>query len=174
MSRACVIGGLFLIWASVAAITLGTHLQTLSPRFAEYEQQKIRSEAGSGGEERLNPAGRMALVLSFTWEFVFCFSGLFAALFTAGVLVIRAMGRWHRDLALLTAGGFGMGCLAGAVEGVGEALRSFDWGFEILGSGYLLSAAGLAIGAVGVVGSILAPNKAQQQPGHSSEGFFVR
>lgn len=155
MGRACWIAGLALIWASVPVISYGTHLLTLSPRFAEFEKWNITEQAGTGGEERLNPAGRMVLELSFTWQYAFCISGFFACLFTAGVLGIRAVGRWHRRLALLAAAAFGLGCLAGTVLGVGEAVRSFHWGVATLGAGFLLSAAGLGVGGVGAVWSQL-------------------
>ena len=108
MARACWIAGLLLIWVSVGVITIGTHLQTQSPRFGEFRQAEIA---------RLNPAGRMALMLSFTWQFACCFSGFFALLFTVGGLCVRVAKRWHRELALVVAGAFGMGCLAGAVIG---------------------------------------------------------
>ena len=97
----------------------------------------------------------MALVLSFTWQFACCFSGFFALVFTASVLGIRAVGGWHRGLALVAAGAFGLGCLAGSVLGVGEAVRSFDWGFVTFGAGFLLSAAGLGVGGAGAVWSKL-------------------
>ena len=151
MDRRCWIAGLVLIWASVAFITVGTHLQTLSPGFAEFQQNEIASQAGTDGEEKLNPAGRMALVLSFTWEFAFCSSGFFAIVFTIGVLMIRAIGQRSYELALMAAGVFVIGCLFGALLGLGEALRNFQWGFVTLGVGYLLSAAGLGIGSLGVV-----------------------
>ena len=161
----CWIAGLVLIWASVAAISVGTHLQTLSPQF----EAAIREQTGPGPEERLNPAGRMALELSFTWQFGCCFSGFFALLFTVGVFGIRAVGRWRRELALLAAGAFGLGCLAGAVLGVGEAVRSFHWGFATLGVGFLLSAAGLGVGGAGAVWSQLgaAPDA---EPGAAADG----
>ena len=165
MDRACCITGLVLIWASVAAITAGTHLQTQSRQFEEFRLATIREQAGPGPGERLNPAGRMALELSFTWQFGCCFSGFFALLFTAGVFGIRAVGRRHRELALVAAGAFGLGCLGGAALGVGEALRSFGWGFVTLGVGFLLSAAGLGVGGLGVAWSLAAPNQALQQTG---------
>lgn len=78
--------------------------------------------------------------------------------FTVGGLCVRVGKRWHRELALVAAGAFGMGCLAGAVIGLGEAVRSFHWGFATLGVGFLLSAAGLSVGGLGVVRSSVAPN----------------
>ncbi len=78
MGHVCWIAGLMLIWASVGVITIGTHLRTQAPRFGEFLQAEIRRHAGADGEERLNPAGRMALMLSFTWQFACCFSGFFA------------------------------------------------------------------------------------------------
>lgn len=154
---ACWIAGLALIWISVAVITVGTHLQTMSPRFAEYERHVIAREAGIGeGErERQNPAGRMALVLTLTWQFSCCFSGFIALLYTAGVFGIRAIGRRHHVLAILLAGGFGLGCIAGAVLGIGDAIGNFLWEFITLGIGYLLSSAGLVVGGLGVAGSIM-------------------
>lgn len=149
MARGCWIAGLLLIWVSVGVITLGTHLQTQSPRFGEFQQAAIAP---------LNPAGRMALMLSFTWQFACCFSGFFALLFTVGALCVRVAKRWHRELALVAAGAFVLGCLAGAVIGLGEAVRSFLWGFTTLGVGFLLSAAGLSVGGLGVVWSSVAPN----------------
>ena len=149
MDRACQITGFVLIWASVVAITVGTQLQTQSPRFEEYRLATIRGELGTEPGEQLNPAGRMALEVSFTWQFGCCFSGFFALLFTTWVIGIRAIGRWQRDAALLAAGAFGLGCLTGAALGVGEALRNFHWGFVTLGVGFLLSAAGLALGGLG-------------------------
>ena len=169
MGRACWIAGLVLIWASVPAITVGTHLQTQSPRFEAYRLATIREEAGPGQDERLNPAGRMALELSSTWQFGCCFSGFFALLFTAGGLGIRAAGRWHRELALVAAGAFGLGCLTGAAIGAGEALRSFHWGFLTLGVGFLLSAAGLGVGGLGMVWSLVASTRrAEPYYGHSN------
>jgi len=154
VSRTCWISGLVLIWFSVATITVGTHFQIQSPRFAEFERRTTDQHAGTGDEERLNPAGRMALVLSFTWQFACCFSGFFALLFTAGSLGIRAIGRWHRELGLLAAGAFGLGCLAGTTLGVGAAVKNFHWGFVTLAAGYLLSAAGLGVGGLGSVWSL--------------------
>ena len=152
-SRAGRIAGLALIWASVATITLGTQLQTESPRFDEYRLAFVREQTGPG--ESLNPAGRMALELSFSWQFGCCGSGFFALLFTAGVFGVRILRRWQRDLALVAAGMFGLGCLLGAGLGTAEALSCFHWGFVTLGLGYLLSAAGLGAGGVGVIGSCL-------------------
>jgi hypothetical protein len=161
--------GLVLIWVSVAAITVGTHLQTLSPRFKEFRLATIREEAGTGPGERLNPAGRMALELSFTWQYGCCFSGFFALLFTAGGLGIRAAGRWNRELALVAAGAFGLGCLVGAALGAGEALRSFRWGFFALGVGFLFSGAGLGLGGLGVVW-LLVTDTRHAEPGAAADG----
>lgn len=156
MGRACWIAGL-LIWASVAVISVGTHLRTLSPRFEEFRLATILKLAGSGPDERLNPAGRMVIELSFMWQFGCGFSGFFALLFTAGVFGIRAVGRRHRELALMATGAFGLGCMAGAASGVGEAVRSLHWGFSTLGVGFLLSAAGLGVGAPGLVWAVWYP-----------------
>lgn len=151
MGRPCWITGLALIWASVAVITIGTHLQTQSARFAEFELQEFQQKAGTGGEERLNPAGRMALALSFTWQFACGCGGFFACLFTAGVFGILAVGTWRREVARLVAGAFGLGCLAVAAFAVNEAVGSFLWGFVTLGVGQLMSAIGLCVGGAGVV-----------------------
>lgn len=83
MGRALWVAGLVLIWAGVAVITAGTYLQTQSPRFEEFRLATIRQETGTGLDERLNPAGRMALELTFSWQFVGCFSRFIALLFTA-------------------------------------------------------------------------------------------
>ncbi len=154
MARAWWIAGLLLIWASVGVIAIGTHLQTQSPRFGEFQ----RGEFQRAEIARLNPAGRKALMLSFTWQFACGLSGFFALLFTVGGLCVRVAKRWHQDLALVAAGAFGLGCLAGAVIGLGETVRSFHWGFATLGVGFLLSAAGLSVGGLGVVWSLVAPN----------------
>ena len=155
MGRACQLTGLVLIWASVAAITAGTHLQARSPRFDEFRLATIGELNGPGPGEGLNPAGRMALELTMSWQFGCCFSGFFALLFTAGLLTTQAVRRWHRDLALVAAGAFALGCVAGAMMGVGEAVRNFVWGFVTLGVGFLLASAGLGFGGLGggVVGS---------------------
>ena len=156
MGRAFWITGLVLIWTSVVVITIGTHLQTLSPRFAEFEQAAVKQEAGTDGEERFNPAGRMALVLSFTWQFQCCFCGFLALVFMVGGLGIRVIRQRYRELALIGAGAFGLGCLVGAVLAVGDAVRNFQWGFVTLGIGFLFSAVGLVVGGLGVVCSLTA------------------
>jgi hypothetical protein len=155
VDRPCLIAALALIWASVAFITVGAHLQTQSPRFEEYRLAVIQEAVGSGPGERLNPVGRMALEFCFSWQYGCCVSVFFACLYTIGVIGIRAVERSHRKLALVAAVAFGLGCLVGAVLGAREALRSFHWGFVILGVGFLLSAAGLSAGGLGMAWSPL-------------------
>lgn len=132
-TRPFLTAGFVLIWASVAVITWGTYLRTLSPGSEEYEEKVIRHFAGDGTEKRLNPAGRMALVTMFRWQFVGCYCAFIGLLFTGGVLFLRALARWKRDFALVALGAFGLGCLVGAYLGVGEAVENFRWGFDVLG-----------------------------------------
>jgi len=84
---------------------------------------------------------------------MFCF--FIVGLFAAGVLVLRKLRRFNRDLALLAGGAFGLGCVIGSLLGLGEMMQSFSEGFAELGLGYFLSAAGLAAGALGAMGLCL-------------------
>ena len=162
MKEAWWAAGLVLLWASVPLVTAGAYDRTLSPWFGEYQRRAIREEVGTGPGERLNPAGRMALLLSFSWQFECLASGSVAALFTTGVFGIRALGRRNRDVSLLAAGAFGLAALLGAGAAAGEATDSFRWGFAVLGIGYLVAAVGLAAGGVGVVWSGYAGRPAKQ------------
>jgi len=160
LASRCQIAGLLLIWVSVGLITIGTRLQGNSPDYRETQRREMEREmkrlSGTGPGEKLNPAGRMALVAAFEfeWFLMLCFSGLVASVFTAGLIGLRLLARWNRDLSLLVAGAFGLGCGFGGLLGLGEAFRSILGGFATLSIGFLVSAAGLAIGAYGLVADL--------------------
>lgn len=147
--RGCSIAGFFLIWASVVIIPLGTHLQTQAPGFPEYERQVFARIAAAHPGRDLGPG----MAFAFAWPFTTGFCVFIGLLYSGGVLVVRRLVQWKRDDGLLVAGAFGLGCLAGALLGLGEAMESFRCGFAVLGLGYILSAAGLGVGAIGLVGS---------------------
>jgi len=143
LHRACLLTGIGFIWLSVVVVSWGTHLRTQSSNFETYRLATFREHAGTT-EERLNPVGRMALVMSFSWQFEFCFGAFVAAVLMAGLLGIRAVSRRYRNLSLFLAIAFSLGCLAGAVGNVSEARECFQWGFVTLGVGHLLCTAGLS------------------------------
>jgi hypothetical protein len=148
--RACFIAGIVLIWGSAFIIPLGTHFQTVHPKYAEYRNWVLE-------ETKLNPAGRVGLMLGLDYAVVFascfcCFTGL---VFTGCVLGIRNLAWRGRSGLGLAASTFAVGCFVGRLLGLREAIESFSWGFESLGTGYLVSAVGLTFGAAGAVGLYL-------------------
>jgi hypothetical protein len=147
--------GLITLWASVVVITFGTHLQTQSPRFKEYQKAMIDEVSASNHGKDFGPGIGIGIVLSTAWPLVGCFCVFVALLFSGGVYQLRAIAVWNRDVALLATGAFSLGCLCGAFVGLGEALDSFQWGFTVLGIGYLLSAVGLILGSIGSIHLIL-------------------
>lgn len=152
MAKACRILGMALIWASVVVIPLGTHFQRQSPPYQD-QRRRVMDERSPSVPEGLNPAGRMALVAGddLDWLFALGFCGFVASVFTVGLFGIRLLGRWQRDLYLIVGGAFGCGCCIGALLGVGSALGGFREGSRALGFGFLLSAAGLLLGAIGLL-----------------------
>jgi hypothetical protein len=96
----------------------------------------------------------MGLILGLDYAVLFgsCFCVFVGLVFTGNVIGLRTLARGRRHGLLLAAGTFAVGCLFGAFLGVREAIQSFNWGFAVLGIGYLLSAAGLVVGAAGAVG----------------------
>lgn len=136
-------------------MALGTHLQTLSDRFPEYEKRQFDQYRDQGNGETLNPAGRMALVASFEWQFSICVSGFIAAAYTIGLLSIRALSRRWPGLSLPISFAFGGICLIGALSLARDAIYEFQWGFLTLGISQLQVSAGLLVGGVGMAGSRL-------------------
>ncbi len=103
----------------------------------------------------------MALALAFClqefldeheWVFASAFCAFVGAVFTAGMLIIRGLMPWQRNLFMIVAGTFGGGCCVGALLGVVSAIEGFLGGFAVLGIGFLLSAAGLLRGIIDLVG----------------------
>ena len=94
-------------------------------------------------------------------SFAFCFYLGIAMMFTAGAVVVHVMNLWKRDVGLLAAGAFGIGCLFGAVIGIAECASGFGWGFNALAVGYLMATEGLILGTIGLVRQSLLVSKKQ-------------
>ena len=147
--RSCSIAACIMVWASVLAIPYGTHLQTQSPRFPEFERQYVADIIAASPGEDLGPN---MFFLAFSWPIIGFFCALVGLAFTAGLFVSLGLQRWNRVIGVIAAAAFGLGCVAGVILGLVEAAECFRWGFAILGAGYLMSAVGLGLGALCMVG----------------------
>ena len=144
LSRYSLILGSVLIWASVIVIPYGTYLQPMSPHFAAFEQHILAdAEALARDPEKdFGPGIGIGLGLYFAWLFWAVFCAGIGMLFIFGVLLLRSMISWNRDLALVASGIFLSGCFVGSLMGSVEAIDKFQWGFFVLGVGFLHAAAG--------------------------------
>lgn len=148
--RSCSIAACVMVWASVAVIPFGTHLQTQSPRFPEYERQYMADIiAARPGEDH----GPNFDFLAFSWPVVGYFCAFVGLAFTIGLSASLGLQRCNRVIGVIAAVVFGLGCVAGVRLGLAEAAESFRWGFGVLGAGYLIAAVGLGLGALCMVGS---------------------
>ena len=144
--------GFMLVWMSVFVLPIGTYYKLTSPQYMEWAAIEMQPEA---------LRAQMIFGKSEDVSFTFCFYLGIAMIFTAGTIVVHVMNLWRRDVGLLAAGAFGIGCLFGAVLGIAECASGFGWGFNALGVGYLMATAGLILGAIGLVRQSLVASKKQ-------------
>ena len=162
LSRNCLRAGFLLIWTSVLIIPIGTYLQIKAPGFEKY-QKKLEAEMEARNPEAdAGPAMFAAMV--FAVPTMCCFSLLIGLMFTFGMSIVYSLTLWRRDVGLLVAGVFLGGCLLGSLLSIVEGLQGFHWGFNVLGVGYLVSAAGLALGGVGSTGQCFFSLKNKPKP----------
>lgn len=139
--------GLILLWTSVFVIPLGVYLATQAPNFKQYESQAIAEWESTPGIHH----GPNFFIADAYPLFTGCFCFFIGLLYSGGIYIIPELFHLHRVVGLFGASVFGLGCLTGSYLGITSAIDALRWQFVVLGIGFLLSAAGLALGGVGVV-----------------------
>jgi len=142
-ARMLLVTGFVCLWASVVIIPCGMYLATKSSNFPEYERH-VMAELSASGPDSPGLFGPDA-----AWFFAIFFCLLIGLLFTYGVAIVHGLTLWKRRVGLLAAGVFGIGCFVGSLFSIRCAFESLQWGFLVEGLSGLLSACGLACGAIG-------------------------
>uniref|UniRef100_A0A7C2NTZ4 Uncharacterized protein n=1 Tax=Schlesneria paludicola TaxID=360056 RepID=A0A7C2NTZ4_9PLAN len=141
------VAGFVSLWASVFAIPWGMYVATTSPRFPAYERQ-VEAELAAATAGRDSPS---IVGPGDAWIFMPLFTLFIGGVYTAGVVTTRLLSQWRRDVALVVALVFGLGCMCGALLSLREVAHALRWGLAVQAIGALLATLGLMCGAIGAV-----------------------
>jgi hypothetical protein len=151
--RRCGIIGLVALWSGIGVVTYGTHLKSESPQLKQYEweaMQEMTHESRDDDPKRdYGPGIALGVILSSAWEFVGVVSVFLGSILTGGLVVLREMYGWKKMAARIGTGILASFALLGVYPNINSGLGSFRWGFDTLGAGEWLIAAGLLLVAVG-------------------------
>lgn len=167
-----VVLGLGLVWASAVVISIGVYHHAASPAFRRYEAEVLAAivEANPGRD-----LGPNFFFLAFDWACVGFMQSCFAAVLTAGVLVVLGTGRVKRGL--LRFGGWLVvaGCAFLGFVGIQELSRTFHHGLFVLSGGWLLEVLGILLTGLGTLkASLTALGQASAVPPPQEGGLEVR
>jgi hypothetical protein len=132
---------------------IGAIHRAASPRYDDYLKEKWEPYlAAPDGEEKLNPAGRMALVLSDTPAFEACMWRFLTIALAFGILACRRLLRRPTRTRLAMGYAFGIGCLALGAGLLTQDVRiQLEWQFHTLAVGVFLAAAGFIACGIGSI-----------------------
>jgi len=147
--------GFVQLWGSVIVISWGAYIKSQSPDYESkaFERLAIDDLGGLG-------AALAVALMPVTVAGSCIFVGL---LFTGGVFFLHVVSKWRRDIEIFLTGIFCCGCLLGTLLGLGAAADEFSHGENTIAFGYLLSAAGLAFGTIGLGWPVAASALVQQR-----------
>jgi hypothetical protein len=141
--------GLVALWSGIVVATYGTHLKSESSQLKQYEREVMdRAVADHPGKD-LAPGLAVGLACASAWEFVGAVSGFLGFILTSGLVVLREMYGWEKTAARIGTGILASFALLGVCPNINSGLGNFRWGFDTLGAGEWIIAAGLLLVAVG-------------------------